>query len=75
MIDIVGYVALTLALIAMMNKKVFSIRIIHLISCVFYLIFGLLAKANPVAIGAILFSIIHIYHLYRLKASGNKLKN
>lgn len=65
-IDMIGYIALTLALAAMMNKNIIAIRVIHLISCFFYASFGLLIKSNPVAIGAILFGVIHLFHLYRL---------
>lgn len=66
MVDIVGYVALGLALFAMMSKSIKMLRYIHLTSCVFYTVYGFIACANPVVIGAILFSCIHIFHLYRM---------
>ncbi len=66
MVDIIGYIALCLALIAMMSTNIRTLRWIHLISCMFYLTYGIITKANPVAAGAILFGIIHVYHLYKL---------
>ena len=73
MIDIIGYIALALALIAMMSKRIKMLRWIHLISCMFYMAYGIITKANPVAIGAILFGLIHVYHLYKLDKIKNKL--
>lgn len=75
MVDIIGYIALSLAPVAMMNKKVFLIRIIHLISCMFYIVFGFMSHSMPVAIGAILFSLIHIYHIYKMKIKLNPNSN
>jgi len=75
MIDIIGYVALCLALIAMMNKRIQTLRWIHLVSCMFYFTYGIVVKANPVAIGSVLFGLIHTYHLYKLNSSKNKLLN
>jgi hypothetical protein len=72
MIDVLGYIALGLALFAMLKKQLSTIRWMHMISCVFYLIYGLLTESNPVSIGAILFIIIHIYHLSKLRNSKIK---
>ena len=72
--DAIGYMALSLALFAMMNKKVKLIRSLHLISCVFYAVYGLLTKANPLLMGAILFIGIHIYHLIKLQTKSKKHK-
>ena len=69
MIETTGYIALSLALIAMVNKEIRLIRWLHLISCVFYAIYGWLTNANPVLIGAILFIGIHIYHLIKLNTT------
>ena len=71
MIDIIGYIALCLALIAMMSKKIQTLRWIHLVSCMFYMAYGIIAKANPVAIGAILFGLIHTFHLYKINTAKN----
>lgn len=73
MIDIIGYIALCLALIAMMSKRIQTLRWIHLISCMFYMAYGIVSKVNPVTIGALLFGLIHVYHLYKLNTAKNKL--
>ena len=72
--DTIGYMALCLALIAMVNKEIKLIRWLHLISCVFYAIYGFLTNTNPVLIGAILFIGIHIYHLIKLQTKPQKHK-
>ena len=73
MVDIIGYIALCFALIAMMSKRIQMLRWIHLISCLFYLTYGIVSKANPVTFGAVLFGLIHVYHLYKLNTIKNKL--
>jgi hypothetical protein len=73
MIDIIGYVALGLALVAMMSKRIKTLRWVHLVSCMFYMTYGIVTKANPVAIGAVLFGLIHVFHLYKLNTAKNKL--
>lgn len=65
MIDMIAYIALTLALFAMMSTRIVVLRSIHLVSCLFYAIYGIMSGANPIFIGAILFGPIHTYHLFR----------
>ena len=74
MIDIVGYIAIGLALVAMISKQIIVLRWIHLTSCVFYAVYGFITDTNPVTLGAILFGGIHIYHLHRIYIS-KKIKS
>jgi len=72
MIDTAGYMALGLALIAMMNKKMLVLRSVHLASTVLYAVYGFASNSMPVAIGAILFSGIHLFHIYKMAKKKNK---
>lgn len=67
--EILGYVAIVIGLIAMSQKKVTNLRIIHSISAFTYVIYGLWIEAYPITVGGLIFMIIHIWHLYKVHYS------
>jgi len=48
-----------------------TFRLWHLISSFFYIIYGLFLKSSPLVIAGVIFCIIHIYHLRKLKKNRN----
>ncbi len=69
MIDLLGFAALGLALVAMTSRRMKTLRWLHLASCGLYASYGVLVAAPPVAVGAVLFGAIHVYHLRRLHSA------
>jgi len=65
LVDLIGFAALGMALIAMSKKNVIMLRRWHLAASFLYLIYGLLIMAYPIILGAVLYCSIHLYHLYK----------
>lgn len=62
----VGYLALGLGILAISMKRMFLLRIVHGLSAVGYLIYGILIDASPVILAGVLFLFIHSYHILQL---------
>lgn len=67
MVELIGYVALVLALIAMLSNNIIVLRGIHLMSCSFYATYGFIKESYPITVGAILISCIHLHHRLQYK--------
>lgn len=65
-IDIVGYVASVLVLISFLATSVIKIRMINFIGCVFFVWYGFVIKAWPVAGFNAVLCLIQIYFLYKI---------
>ncbi|MEL4306944.1 YgjV family protein [Joostella sp. CR20] len=69
--EILGYLAIATGFFAITKKEMGAFRLWHLISSFFYIIYGLFLKSSPLIIAGIIFCIIHIYHLRKLKKNQN----
>lgn len=69
--EILGYLAIATGFFAITKKDMGTFRLWHLISSFFYIIYGLFLKSSPLVIAGVIFCIIHIYHLRKLKKNGN----
>lgn len=65
LVDLIGFAALAIALVAMSRKNVIILRRWHLAASTLYLVYGLLITAYPIIVGAVLYCSIHLYHLYK----------
>lgn len=64
--ELTGYIAMTLLVISFIPKQVTSIRIINLVACIFFVIYGiLLGVLWPVIISNGLVGLVQLYHLLR----------
>ncbi len=73
MVDIFGYLAVGIGLFAVTKKSILSFRLWHVVSCLCYIVYGVLNPAYPVLASGALFVVIHLYHLNRTRPSrGNK---
>jgi hypothetical protein len=70
--DIIGFIALSLALFALSQKSIIALRSWHLASSILYIAYGYIISSLPLLLGAVLFSIIHIWHIR--KYSQSKIK-
>ncbi len=66
-IEWVGYIASLLVLLSMLMKSVLRLRIINVFGCVFFIIYGLIIKAYPVAIVNLAIALVNIYYIYKMK--------
>ena len=69
--EVLGYLAIATGFFAITKKEMGAFRVWHLISSVFYIVYGILLKSSPLIIAGIIFSIIHIYHIRKLKKNQN----
>lgn len=69
MIDAFGYLAVLTGLYAVSKKRMFPFRIWHIISCLCYIIYGVLNPAYPILVSGTLFIAIH---LYKIKSYTNR---
>lgn len=70
LIEYVGYAASLFVAISFLVKNITTIRLINIVGCVLFIIYGITIHAYPVAVMNSLVVIIHLYHLSRL--SHNK---
>ena len=73
--NIVGFIALSIALFAMSNKDITKLRWWHLASSALYIFYGILIDAYPVILGAVLYCLIHSWHIYKQKKSSYDTKS
>lgn len=64
-----GYLALGLSLMAMANNNMLKLRVLHALSAIAYIVYGVLLDAFPLVIGGSLFLMIHSYHLLKFSRS------
>lgn len=63
----IGYLAIVLSLVAIANKNMVKLRMIHGLSALTYVVYGTMIGAYPIAFGGVLFMGIHAYHLIRMR--------
>ncbi len=64
-IEVLGYLAIAVGLIAMSCKEIIWLRSIHSISALIYIVYGSMIEALPIVVGGSVFLLIHMYHLAR----------
>lgn len=65
--ETLGYVAIAAGFFAVTKKEMSGFRLWHLISSFFYVIYGAFIVSGPLIISGVIFCIIHIHHLRKLK--------
>lgn len=73
--DLLAYAAIVISLVAVSMKKMLPFRIMHLTASMLYLVYGLKIDSDPIALGGLLFGIIHIYRMRELYIASKKAKN
>lgn len=64
-IEIIGYVASCLLLLAMMMTSVIKLRILNTIGCIMYIVYGLFIGSYPVALMNAAIACVNIVHICR----------
>ena len=62
-VNLIGYLATALTLISFCFKDIKKLRLIGLISCIVWIIYGFIKKENPVIFVNTSIIIIHSYYL------------
>ncbi len=65
MVDIIGYIASIFVLISFMMKDIDILRIVSIVGCVFFLIYGYCSDAYPTIVVNIMVIILNLYQLYK----------
>ena len=69
--ELTGYLAMTFLVVSFLPKQVKKVRIINLIACTFFVIYGiLLGWKLPIIISNGLVAIINGYHLFLVKKNS-----
>lgn len=71
MIEMIGYLGLTLNLISMTMKNIYYLRVLSLLANIIYIFYGMLIIAYPLIIGCSIAVVIHSFKLYRLFKSSS----
>ena len=71
--DIIGYLAMTFLVISFLPKQVMRIRVINLIGCLFFVAYGIMLQAWPVAISNGFVAMIQVYHLIKMKTEKESM--
>lgn len=64
--ELIGYIASALVAVSLMMKAIVKLRIINLIGCIVFTIYGIMIGAHPVAIVNAFVALINIYFLYEI---------
>ncbi|MGN0145169.1 MAG: YgjV family protein [Clostridium sp.] len=64
-VEYIGYAASILVGISMFMKNIIKLRFINLIGCIFFVVYGFIIKAYPVAIVNLIISFTNIYYIYK----------
>ena len=71
LIDVIGYVALTINLYSMAAIGESKLRVISAFANMLFIIYGVLLQAQPIVFGATIAVGLHIYRLRDLKKKTN----
>ena len=72
-VEIVGYFAMTFLVLSFIPKQIVRIRVINLIGCLFFVAYGFMLQAWPVAISNGFVAIIQIYHLIKMRTEKESI--
>ena len=65
MIDLFGYLGVGLGLFAITKKKINIFRFWHIVSCISYIVYGLLIHAYPIVFSGTAYVLIHLWRVFR----------
>lgn len=65
MIQVIGYLALSLNLISMSMKNVLYLRVLGLVANAIYVAYGFMLQAPPIFIGCAIAVLLHSYRIYK----------
>ena len=65
--EVIGYAGMVLTILAFTLKDVIKLRIISLIACLLWIIYGSHLKDLPIIIVNVSVVIIHVYYLLKIK--------
>ncbi|CAZ98360.1 MULTISPECIES: YgjV family protein [Zobellia] len=65
--ELFGYIAIATGFFAITKKEMGPFRVWHLISSFFYIIYGVFLESIPLVIAGLVFCVIHVYHLKKIK--------
>ncbi|MEE6186870.1 hypothetical protein PIECOFPK_01534 [Mycovorax composti] len=70
-IELIGYIATLLLVISFVPNNVKTIRSLNCVACVFFVIYGiLLGNKWPIIISNGMIACIHLYYLFKSKATA-----
>lgn len=75
LVEIVGYFAMTFLVLSFIPKQIVRIRVINLIGCLFFVVYGIMLLAWPVAISNGFVAVIQIYHLIKMRTEKRSILN
>lgn len=70
-VEIIGYLAITAGFFAATKKEMARFRVWHLVSSAIYVVYGVFLESGPLVISGVIFCIIHLYHLRKIKRDQN----
>lgn len=72
MIDLIGYIGIIVVLIAFMMTDMTKLRIVNIIACSIYVVYGILIHAKPTIILNVLVILLNLYFLIKNKFGNTK---
>ena len=66
MIEILGYIASLFTISSFLMKDVFKLRILNLIACIIFIIYGSLILSIPVILVNALVALVNIFYILKL---------
>ena len=66
LIESIGYAASLFVAISFLVKDIVTIRLINIVGCALFVIYGFSIQAYPVAVMNTMIIVIHLYHLSKL---------
>ena len=67
MSDIIGYIGTLLVVVSFLMKDIFLLRLINVMACVVFVIYGMLSSLTPVIITNLLIISINLYFIIKEK--------
>lgn len=64
-IELLGYIASLITVISFLMKDVKILRIVNLIACVMFVVYGLLINSYPLALVNLIVAFINIFYLFK----------
>ena len=72
MIDLLGYIGIVVVLIAFMMTDMTKLRIVNIVACSIYVVYGCLIHSKPTIILNVLVILLNLYFLFKNKFGNTK---
>lgn len=69
-VEITGYAASTIVALSLTMKNVVSLRVLNLIGCSLFAIYGVMISAWPVTVTNSFITCINVYYLWKIQRNG-----